>query len=164
MKQARQLRHLGKLSRTARVAITLAGLLFATAAFAQEPGTEAPRTRAEAIEDERADKVAELWPERQSPMVNRVNGLVERGFKEGLDSGRGVNGPQIVLGGMRPGQGFTAGLGYRQSDSLARASRVPDHRPGHVPGRLPVRCRSQLSAPQDGTHVASVVHEIRKLT
>jgi hypothetical protein len=87
----------------------LAGLLFATAAFAQEPGTDAPGTRTEAIENERADKVAELWPERQSPIVNTVNGLVERGFKEGLDSGRGVNGPQIVLGGMRPGQGSPPG-------------------------------------------------------
>jgi hypothetical protein len=84
-------------------------------ASAQEPPV-VPTTRAEAIAEERNDKVAELWPERQSPLVNRVNGLVERGFKEGLDSGRGVNGPQIVLGGMRPGQGFTAGLGYRQSD------------------------------------------------
>ncbi len=116
MKQPHQQRRSGKVSSTAKVAITLAGLLFATAAFAQEPGTEAPGTRTEAIESERADKVAELWPERQSPIVNTVNGLVERGFKEGLDSGRGVNGPQIVLGGMRPGQGFTAGLGYRQSD------------------------------------------------
>ena len=75
-----------------------------------------PTTRAEAIAEARDEKVAELWPERQSPLVNKVNALVERGFKEGLDSGRGANGPQIVLGGMRPGQGFTAGLGYRQSD------------------------------------------------
>jgi len=49
-------------------------------------------------------------------MVDRVNSLAERGFREGLDSGHGVNGPQLVLGGMRPGQGFSAGLGYRRSD------------------------------------------------
>jgi hypothetical protein len=85
-------------------------------AYAQEPATNVPATRVEAIAEARADKVAELWPERQSPLVNKVNGLIERGFKEGLDSGRGVNGPQIVLGGMRPGQGFTAGMGYRRSD------------------------------------------------
>lgn len=84
--------------------------------YAQEPATNVPTTRAEAIAEARDEKVAELWPERQSPLVNKVNALVERGFKEGLDSGRGANGPQIVLGGMRPGQGFTAGLGYRQSD------------------------------------------------
>jgi hypothetical protein len=49
-------------------------------------------------------------------MVERVNSLAERGFREGLDSGHGVNGPQLVLGGMRAGQGFSAGLGYRRSD------------------------------------------------
>jgi len=84
--------------------------------YAQEPATNVPTTRAEAIAEARDEKVAELWPERQSPLVNKVNALVERGFKEGLDSGRGANGPQIVLGGMRPGQGFTAGVGYRRSD------------------------------------------------
>jgi outer membrane protein assembly factor BamA len=96
--------------------VVLLWLLSATSAFAQQPATDTPTTREQAIAGERADKVAELWPERQSPLVNRVNGLVEKGFKEGLDSGRGVNGPQIVLGGMRAGQGFTAGVGYRRSD------------------------------------------------
>ena len=96
-------------------------MLFACAvpSFAQQPATEAPRTREEAIAAERADKVAELWPERQAPLVGTVNRLVERGFNEGLDSGQGANGPQIVLGGMRSGQGFTAGLGYRRSDLWA---------------------------------------------
>src|SRR5262247_3500438 len=79
------------------------------AARAQAPAAGVPATRAEAIADARTEKVAELWPERQSPLVNTVNGLLERGFKEGLDSGRGVNGPQIVFGGARSGQGFTAG-------------------------------------------------------
>jgi Omp85 superfamily domain len=106
------------LFRAARVVsrIALPCLVLTTPVFAQESASEAPGTRADAIAAARADKVAELWPERQSPMVNIVNGLVERGFDEGLDSGRGVNGPQVVLGGMRPGQGFTAGLGYRRSD------------------------------------------------
>ena len=90
-------------------------LLASSYGYAQEPPT-VPSTRTDAIAEARADKVAELWPERQSPLVNKVNALVERGVKEGLDSGRGVNGPQIVLGGMRSGQGFTAGLGYRRSD------------------------------------------------
>jgi hypothetical protein len=65
--------------------------------YAQEPATNVPTTRAEAIAEARDEKVAELWPERQSPLVNKVNALVERGFKEGLDSGRGANGPQIGL-------------------------------------------------------------------
>src|SRR4030095_13514207 len=67
----------------------------------------------------RAKNLAELWRERTAPMVDTVNRLVERGFSEGLDSGKGANGPQIVLGGMRPGQGFTAGVGYRRSDLWA---------------------------------------------
>ena len=90
-----------------------------TAVSAQQQPTEVPSTREEAIASERADKVAELWPERQSPMVDTVNRLVERGFNEGLESGKGANGPQIVLGGMRPGQGFTAGVGSRRSDLWA---------------------------------------------
>jgi hypothetical protein len=98
------------------VAAVVLLLAIGSAARAQEPATSVPATRAETIAEARDDKLAELWPERQSPLVNKVNALVERGFKEGLDSGRGVNGPQIVLGGMRPGQGFTAGLGYRRSD------------------------------------------------
>ena len=85
-------------------------------AGAQEPAADAPQTRAEVIADQRAAKVAELWPERQSGMVDKVNALAERGFREGLDSGRGVNGPQLVVGGMRSGQGFSAGLGYRRSE------------------------------------------------
>jgi hypothetical protein len=100
----------------ARALTTLLLLAPAMPSFAQQPATDVPRTREEAIAAERADKLAELWPERQSPMVGRVNRLVERGLKEGLDSGKGASGPQIVLGGMRPGQGFSAGLGYRRSD------------------------------------------------
>jgi hypothetical protein len=91
----------------------------AQTASASQATTGTPATREEVIASERADKVAELWPERQSPMVDTVNRLVERGFSEGLDSGKGANGPQIVLGGMRPGQGFTAGVGYRRSDLWA---------------------------------------------
>ena len=87
--------------------------------LAQQSTDAAPATREEAIAAERADKLAELWPERTSPMVDTVNRLVERGFSEGLDSGKGANGPQIVVGGMRSGQGFTAGLGYRRSDLWA---------------------------------------------
>jgi outer membrane protein assembly factor BamA len=95
-------------------------LTAAAPSLAQQPSPDsAPSTREEAIAAERAGKLAELWPERTSPMVDTVNRLVERGFSEGLDSGKGANGPQIVLGGMRPGQGFTAGVGYRRSDLWA---------------------------------------------
>jgi len=99
----------------------LVWLVLAAAApsLAQQPEAAAATTREETIAAERAEKLAELWPERTSPMVDTVNRLVERGFSEGLDSGKGANGPQIVLGGMRPGQGFTAGIGYRRSDLWA---------------------------------------------
>ena len=103
----------------ATCAATLLLLATVTSVSAQQSAATTPTTREEAIAAERADKVAELWPERQSPMVDTVNRLVERGFNEGLESGKGANGPQIVLGGMRPGQGFTAGAGYRRSDLWA---------------------------------------------
>ena len=76
------------------------------------------KTRAEEIELARRDRVARLWPERESPMVQQANKLLERGFKEGASTGKGANGPQIVLGGMRSGQGTSFGLGYRRSDLL----------------------------------------------
>ena len=105
----------------AALALPLAALLVAAPVMAQEPATQEPatgppQTRAEAIADERSAKVAELWPQRQSPMVDRMNALVERGLQEGLASGRGANGAQLIFGGMRSGQGFSGGIGYRRSD------------------------------------------------
>jgi hypothetical protein len=75
-----------------------------------------PASRAEKIEQARREKMANLWPEREAPLVKQVNDLVERGFKDGLESGKGANGPQIVLGGMRSGQGVGIGVGYRRTD------------------------------------------------
>ena len=75
-----------------------------------------PRTRAEQIELARRDKIARLWPERESPLVSQVNDLVERGLGEGLDSGKGANGWQVLFSGMRSGHGQTFGVGYRRSD------------------------------------------------
>ncbi|MDH4065619.1 MAG: BamA/TamA family outer membrane protein [Acidobacteriota bacterium] len=81
------------------------------------PGAaDGPQTRAEAIEQARREKAALLWPEHESPLVRQVNGLLERGLKEGLESGEGASGPQFVLGGMRSGQGFSAGVGYARRD------------------------------------------------
>ena len=95
----------------------LALALFAARASAQDP-SGAPATRADAIAVARADKAAQLWPERQNAMVDLVDGLVARGLKEGLDTGQGANGFQVVLGGMRSGQGMSGGVGYRRSDLL----------------------------------------------
>ncbi len=88
------------------------------AASAQEPAAPAqqPATRAEAIEQERREKHATLWPERESPLVVKANGLLDRGLLEGIQSGRGNNGWQVLLTGTRPAQGQTIGLGYRRSD------------------------------------------------
>ena len=98
-----------------RVGLSLLCLAFGSTVRAQTTRA-VPQTRAEEIAAERADKVAVLWPERQNAMVDIANGLAERGLKEGLDSGLGSNGLQFVLGGMRSGQGLSAGVGYRRSD------------------------------------------------
>jgi hypothetical protein len=91
-------------------------VIVATPAWAQDPSASAPQTREEVIAGERADKVAQLWPERQNAMVDIANGLSERGLKEGLESGKGANGLQLTLGGMREAQGMSVGVGYRRSD------------------------------------------------
>ena len=93
-------------------ALTFVLLSFAaSSAFAQEP-----TSRAEQIRQARRDKSARLWPERESPLVDEANRLLERGFYEGIESGQGANGWQVLLGGMRSGQGQTFGVGYRRSD------------------------------------------------
>ena len=73
-------------------------------------------TRLELIELARRQKDATLWPERESPLVGRVNGLMDRGLLEGLRNGNGNNGWQLLLSGTRPAQGQTFGVGYRRSD------------------------------------------------
>ena len=59
-------------------------------AGAQEPAAEAPQTRVEVIADQRAAKVAELWPERQSGMVDKStpwpNAASARGSTRGAAS------------------------------------------------------------------------------
>jgi hypothetical protein len=76
----------------------------------------AQSTRAEELAQARRDRQARLWPERESPMVAHANALAERGFREGIEDGRGASGPQFVLGGMRSGQGLSGGIGWRQTD------------------------------------------------
>ena len=74
------------------------------------------RTRTEEILAVRRDQRARLWPANESPLVDQVNGLVERGLLDGARSGKGANGGQLVLGGMRSGQGMSFGVGYRRTD------------------------------------------------
>ena len=73
------------------------------------------QTRKQQLEILRRDKVARLWPELQSQIVDLVNKYTEQGFLD--DPSQGSNGFQpIVLGGMRSDNGFTYGIGYRRSD------------------------------------------------
>ena len=74
------------------------------------------KTRAEEIEQARRDKRARMWRETESPIVQKVNTLVERGLLDGVTSGKGSNGWQVGLGGTRSGQGMSVGLGYRRTD------------------------------------------------
>jgi outer membrane protein assembly factor BamA len=57
-----------------------------------------------------------MTPEKESPIASRMNQLVERGLLDGFESGKGADGIQIILGGMRTGQQMAGGLGYRRSD------------------------------------------------
>jgi outer membrane protein assembly factor BamA len=73
-------------------------------------------SRAGQMEQIRTDKQARLWPEHTPGLVKRLNDFTERGLLEGARSGKGTNGLQLVLGGMRSGNGTTFGVGYRRSD------------------------------------------------
>ena len=73
-------------------------------------------SREEEILQQRTDKRARLWPERTSGIVKQVDKFTERGLLEGAQSGKGSNGPQFLLGGMRSGNGMSFGLGYRRVD------------------------------------------------
>ena len=94
--------------------LTAVALVSALTLFSQS--AQAQTIRAEEIDQARRDKQARLWPESESPLVRQANGLVERGFREGVEDGYGANGPQVVLGGMRSGHGMTG------------AANVPDDR------------------------------------
>ena len=84
---------------------------------AQAPAlTPDPETRAGQIELDRRRKRGTLWPERESPFVVRANRLLDRGLLEGIQSGEGNNGWQLLFTGTRPAQGQTFGIGYRRSD------------------------------------------------
>ena len=152
-----------------RLAYAVPGLMFlfllaATPVLAQAaPTSEVPQTREEVIAAERADKVAELWPERQDAMVDLANGLVERGLKEGLESGLGANGVQVVLGGMRAGQGMSGGLGYRRSDLFRDHLGIRTTARGTVRGGYMLDLDVDFKSLRTGPHVPSVVHEIRTL-
>ena len=97
------------MKRTIFVPVLIQFVMGAASLYAQ------PKSRAEEIDQARREKIARLWPERESPMVDMVNGFVERGLLDDSE-GAGANGFQIVMGGMRSGQGASFGIGYRRRD------------------------------------------------
>jgi uncharacterized protein DUF1254 len=82
----------------------------------EQTGIGKAASREEEIRQERTDKRARLWPERTSGIVRLVDKYTARGLLEGIQSMKGQNGPQLVLGGMRSGNGTTFGVGYRRVD------------------------------------------------
>jgi len=73
-------------------------------------------SRADEIRRQRIEKQAMLWPERTPGIVKQLNKYAERGLLEGARSGEGTNGLQLVIGGMRSGNGAAFGIGYRRVD------------------------------------------------
>ena len=107
----------------ARALASVLLLVLAVPSSAQQTATNAPGTREEAIASERADKVAELWPERQSPMVDTANRLVgaRAQGRPRLREGRQWSADRAWAACDRA-RGSRAGIGYRRSDLWANAS------------------------------------------
>jgi len=115
-------------------------------AQAQTPATAMePETRVAQIEVARNQKLATLWPERESPLVARANRLLDRGLIEGIQTGQGNNGWQLLLAGTRPAQGQTFGIGYRRSDLFNDAVTARSTVRGTLPGALLVDGELQVN-------------------
>jgi hypothetical protein len=110
----------------------------APAQAAAPPAGQAPvpTTREERIEFERRDKHATLWPEAENPLVSKANLLIDRGLVEGIETGEGHNGLQVLLSGTRPNQGQTFGVGYRRSDLFQNRLTVRGTVRGTIHGAL----------------------------
>lgn len=110
-----------------------------------QPGPPAPTTREAAIALARRQKHARLWPERENPLVVRANRLMDRGFVEGIQSGEGNNGWQLLLSGTRPNQGQTFGIGYRRADLMGDALSARASLRGTLRGAFLVDGAAQLN-------------------
>ena len=89
---------------------------FTSLTIAALPTWAQAASRTEEIIQRRLAKQALVWPERTPGIISMINKYTERGILEGARPGGGSNGPQIVIGGMRSGQGASLGLGYRRVD------------------------------------------------
>jgi hypothetical protein len=69
------------------------------------PQPAATQTRAAVIDSERAEKLAELWPERQNALVDLVNGIAERSgfFRDQVGSRATVGSLDLYIRRASPG-------------------------------------------------------------
>jgi len=126
--------------------LVLSGAVCAsTPVAAQTPQPSPPATREEQIAAERTEKRATLWPEQESPLVGKANRLANRGFLQGVQSGEGNNGWQVLLSGTRTNQGQTFGVGYRRSDLFHDALSVRSTVRGTVSGAFMVDGKAHLN-------------------
>jgi hypothetical protein len=128
-----------------------------------------PASRTEALESARRQKQAMLWPERQDPLVARANGLLDRGFGEGLRTGTGANGWQLLFAGTRPAQGQAFGIGYRRSDHLHDVLTVRAGIRGTLAGAFVVDGEAELpktfrptTTPEYGDYFGAVLQVVRE--
>jgi hypothetical protein len=125
--------------------LTASLILAPASAGAQAQGQE-PTTRAEEIDRARRQKQASLWPERENPLVEQANDLLERGLLEGIRSGAGNNGWQFLLTGTRPNHGQTFGIGYRRADLFRDALTARGTVRGTLAGALLVDAEAELNS------------------
>jgi outer membrane protein assembly factor BamA len=117
----------------------------ALACGGQDALAQQSASRAGEIERARRQKQATLWPEREDPLVARANKLLDRGFEEGLQSGAGANGWQLLFAGTRAGQGQAFGVGYRRSDLLHDALTAHAGVRATIAGALAVDAGAELN-------------------
>jgi outer membrane protein assembly factor BamA len=120
-------------------------IVVALACGSRDALAQQPASRTEEIERARREKQATLWPERENPLVARANGLLDRGLGEGLRSGAGANGWQLLFAGTREGQGQALGVGYRRSDLLRDALTARAAIRGTLAGAVVVDAAAELN-------------------
>ena len=89
-----------------------------TSAGEAQETPQAPQTLTRADELDRAGVRSRppCGPSEKIRSSAKANRLLDRGLVEGIRSGLGNNGWQLLFTGTRPAQGQTFGIGYRRSD------------------------------------------------
>jgi hypothetical protein len=104
-----------------------------------------------------------MWPERENPLVIKANRLVDRGFIEGIQTGEGNNGWQLLLTGTRAAQGQTFGIGYRRADLFDDALAARATVRGTIRGAFSSTGAAGESSAPLGRHVRRRLHEVRTI-